>query len=77
MLSQRIRKCYYKTLGTSVINSPLSPLTLIILSLNVTIIQQENLCAYEETEKKLKTVKTAGIKKSLKPSEDLFKASLK
>ena len=27
-LSQQIRKCYYKTLGTSVINSPLSPLSL-------------------------------------------------
>ena len=30
MLSQRIRKCYYKTLGTCLINSPLSPLSLII-----------------------------------------------
>ena len=30
MLSQRIRKRYYKTLGTCVINSPLSPLSLII-----------------------------------------------
>ena len=28
MLSQRIRKLYYKTLGTSVINNPLSPLYL-------------------------------------------------
>ena len=26
--SQRLRKCYYKTLGTSVINSSLSPLSL-------------------------------------------------
>ena len=25
MLSQRIRKCYYKTLGTSMIQSPMSP----------------------------------------------------
>ena len=25
LLSQRTRKCYYKTLGTSVINSQLSP----------------------------------------------------
>ena len=28
LLSQRIRKLYYKTLGTSVINNPLSPLYL-------------------------------------------------
>ena len=28
LLSERIRKHYYKTLGTSVINSPLSPLSL-------------------------------------------------
>ena len=25
LLNQQIRKCYYKTLGTSVINSPMSP----------------------------------------------------
>ncbi len=27
LLNQRIRKCYYKTLGTSVINSPLFPIS--------------------------------------------------
>ena len=29
MLSQRIRKCFFKILGTSVINSPLSPFSLV------------------------------------------------
>ena len=29
-LSQRIRKRYHKSLGTSVINSPLSPLSLVL-----------------------------------------------
>ena len=29
LLGQRIRKRYYETLGTSVINSPLSPLSLL------------------------------------------------
>ena len=31
-VSQRIGKCYYKTLGTSVINSPLSSRSLVYLN---------------------------------------------
>ena len=30
LLNKRIRKCYYKTLGTSVIKSPMSPSSLFI-----------------------------------------------
>ena len=30
LFSQQIRKRYYKTLGTSVINSPLSPISLVV-----------------------------------------------
>ena len=36
LISQRIRKCYYKTLGTSVINSPMSP-----SSMNSTLASKE------------------------------------
>ena len=34
LLSQQIRKCYHKTLGTSVINNPLSHLALPIMTNN-------------------------------------------
>ena len=35
LLSQRIRKCSYKTLGTSVINSSMSPSSLVIMSVSM------------------------------------------
>ena len=74
MLSQRISKRYYETLGTSVINRPLSPLSLKITCPQIG--QHENQCKQNMNHVK-KTRITTSISSEVKNNMDEKKTDIK